>query len=279
MTQGIVVGFDGSPLSRLAVEWAADEASLRHAELHVVTCVHHPLTGPDIDLTGDAVRVAEGTTDGDLEDLRREVRGAHPDLEVSTATRRGEATRVLRTAGRGADLLVVGATGRTPLSPRDLGETARSLAMRADCDVVVVPRHVAPGRVERIVAAVDGSSRDDAVVAAAAQEARLHRAPLAIVHCSTTPRSGEAAAVVDHAARLLGAMPVGSVTTHVVDARTIDGVLGVAEGHVVVVVGRHHSNAFTAALAGSSAVALVRHSPVPTMVVGARGRGRGRAEA
>ncbi len=74
---GIIVGIDGSDQSRQALEWAVNEAAVRHAPLTVLT-VNQPINsywgGPveypeDQDLTEQAREEAQEETDNVLEKL------------------------------------------------------------------------------------------------------------------------------------------------------------------------------------------------------------------
>lgn len=152
----IVVGIDGSPESKRALGWAAEEARLRDADLQVVYVYGPPeeynpyalAYGVDI---GSADLAADEREWQDRHDARaREraeavvhsvVREVVPDDEVRTepvAVRDTRPARALMHSARGADLLVVGSRGRGGFTGLLLGSISQQCAQHAPCPVVVV---------------------------------------------------------------------------------------------------------------------------------------------
>ncbi len=136
----VVVGVDGSEVSRLAVEFAAEEAALRGADLVALHAYHHPVsTGP-----GDMRPLVYD--DSELRDEERRVLAESlaglaerwPDVTVRPTTGRGKAARLLTDASRKAQLLVVGGHGRGGLAGLLLGSVSHSVLHHADCPVAVV---------------------------------------------------------------------------------------------------------------------------------------------
>ncbi|QGN48773.1 universal stress protein [Micromonospora sp. WMMD558] len=136
----VVVGVDGSEVSRLAVEFAAEEAALRGAELVALHAYRHPVsTGP-----GDMQPLVYD--ESDLRDEEKRVLAESvaglgdrwPDLTVRRATAHGRPARMLTEASRQAQLLVVGGRGRSELSGLLLGSVSHSALHHADCPVAVV---------------------------------------------------------------------------------------------------------------------------------------------
>ena len=144
MAQGrgpIVVGVDGSAPSLKALEWAAEEASTKKLDLHVVVGWHLPLMlGMPLPLpTGfDPLEPARDV----LEEAQRAVAGNYPDLVLKTHVVEGPAARALvRTAADvGASLLVVGARGHGEVTGLLIGSVSEKVATHAKCPVVIV-RH------------------------------------------------------------------------------------------------------------------------------------------
>src|SRR5690242_5460928 len=117
-TREVVVGIDGSPGSRAAVEYALEEAALRGAELRMVAVAPVPdywavtygmSTPPPPTEIIDRAR-AEARKFAD------EVLAAHPDtaakVAVTVEARTGVAWHQLTEAAKGAALLVLGHRGR-----------------------------------------------------------------------------------------------------------------------------------------------------------------------
>lgn len=135
--QRIVVGVDGSPASRRALRWAADQARRTGATLEVVTAWEYPTSygwvppyPPDFDPAGDARKA--------LEDTVADVLGEHPDLSVELVVREGHAAPVLVETAKGASMLVVGSRGHGGFAGLLLGSVSEHCARHAPCPVTVM---------------------------------------------------------------------------------------------------------------------------------------------
>lgn len=133
----IVVGADGSPSSRHAVEWAANQAALTGGTLQLAAVWHWPVNygypvplAPHYDPAAEAFKL--------LDEEAAVVRLAHPDLDVRTAVVQGSAAQVLVELSRGADLLVVGTRGHGELIGMVIGSVSEHCVVHAHCPVVVV---------------------------------------------------------------------------------------------------------------------------------------------
>jgi nucleotide-binding universal stress UspA family protein len=140
----IVVGVDGSAGSRLAVRWALGEAWHRRADVELISCWHIPYVADGYarafvtpeDMSGEAradIDRVMTAFDRDIELLREQ--GQHIDTRILE----GPAGPTLETESKGADLLVVGRRGRSPIGRLLLGSVSRHVAAHATCPVVVVP--------------------------------------------------------------------------------------------------------------------------------------------
>jgi len=140
----VVVGVDGSEGSVRALEWAAQEARLRHLPLEIVLVWH-----PSPLVYGGTSWTAMSNTVFD--DLRKdaEVRldaacaaagAALDDLEVERKVVEGSAAQVLVEAAAGAELLVVGSRGRGGFAELLLGSVSAQCAHHSPCPVLIVPR-------------------------------------------------------------------------------------------------------------------------------------------
>lgn len=137
----VVVGVDGSEVSRRATEVAFEEAAARGAELHAVhTWVDTQLQGPGAgyaasDEMWKQVQAEKGELLGKyLDDLAEQ----HPDVEVKKFISREGAVRALSNAANGAQLLVTGSHGRGGFKGMLLGSTSRALLQVAPCPMMVV---------------------------------------------------------------------------------------------------------------------------------------------
>lgn len=139
-TGGIVVGVDGSKSSLEAIEFAFEQAGIRHATLTALMAWHDPVsTGPDDPLP---VVYDLDTLEEDSGALLAEsiagFRDTYPDVAVHEQVVGGTAHDVLLAAGRTAELLVVGSRGRGAFRGLLLGSTSRALVHHPPCPVAVV---------------------------------------------------------------------------------------------------------------------------------------------
>ena len=135
MVNTIVVGVDGSPDSRRAVDWAcalAQQVSARVVAVHAVGMLEHEVGDPG----GEHLRPQ-------LEEWTAALDALGPDR----AERRlvagdpvGAVTQVV--ADCGADLVVVGTRGTGTRHGERLGSTSLRLAEDSPCALVIIPRAV-----------------------------------------------------------------------------------------------------------------------------------------
>lgn len=134
--QRVVVGVDGSECGFRALEFAADEAELRDAVLHVVSAYEASpsvAAWPVVPLEPDQEHAA-AVVDTSLE----RVQEGHPALVCKGEIRYGVAGRILIEASDGASLLVVGTHGRGPVSNLLLGSVAGFCVRHATIPLTVV---------------------------------------------------------------------------------------------------------------------------------------------
>jgi nucleotide-binding universal stress UspA family protein len=132
----IVVGVDGSPGSRAALRWAADEARLRRARVEAVHCwAYHPV-GTELAFLDPAV-FEEGAATV-LHDAVANL-GDTGEVELDLRLVQGPAARTLLDAAEGAQLLVVGARGHGGFTGLLLGSVSQQVVHHAPCPVVIVP--------------------------------------------------------------------------------------------------------------------------------------------
>lgn len=270
--RGVVVGYDGSQQSGVAVRWAAAEARLRGVPLTVVhaweafTAVG-PMAIPVADLRAAAQEVvAEGAK------LAREEAG-----EVHAVLGRGGSTTALLEASRGADLVVVGSRGRGGFTGLVLGSTGLELAGHGPCPVVVVREPRAGGPV---VVGVDGSAASLEALGLAFAEAALRGAELVAVVAWPADADTGGAPLVDadalrevareRLARLVEPWreryPGVPVRTEVFIGPPREVLLGAAKDARLLVVGSRGLGGFRGLLLGSVSHALLQHAACPVAV-------------
>jgi nucleotide-binding universal stress UspA family protein len=127
-----------------ALRWAARQAELTGATLHVVTAWSYPEHPtpfgmvPDLPLPADPLSEARQK----LVEIVGSVVGRHAGISVHTEVVRGSAAPVLLDAARDADLLVVGNRGLGAFAGMLLGSVSGHCVQHAACPVLVVR----PGR-------------------------------------------------------------------------------------------------------------------------------------
>jgi nucleotide-binding universal stress UspA family protein len=144
----IVVGIDGSEDSKHALRWAAQQAELTNAPLHVITAWQYPVDfgtawqipatyGRSHDFSHvDFSEDAKKTLDGVIE----EVLGKDPRVTVAPQLVRGHPAQVLIEASRQAGLLAVGASGHGGFVGMLLGSVTQHCVGHSACPVVVIRR-------------------------------------------------------------------------------------------------------------------------------------------
>lgn len=134
----IVVGIDGSAPSRRALGWAASEARLRGAVLHVLHFATYPVGfGPVIYPAVQLQTISAAARDWADAEVT-EVLGSDPGVEVRLEGAVGLPARGLLEAARGAQLLVVGHRGGGGFAGLSLGSVSQQCAHHAPCPVAVV---------------------------------------------------------------------------------------------------------------------------------------------
>jgi nucleotide-binding universal stress UspA family protein len=140
----ILVGVDGSECAERALQWAVREARLRDAVLDIV----HVAGESFLTTRGALSPVAdwEQSATASSRAVERFAQVARDEgLSVKGRVEHGRPEHVLVRLSKGADLLVLGSSGHTPLLGMLLGSVAQHCTRHAHCPVVLVPLTVSPG--------------------------------------------------------------------------------------------------------------------------------------
>jgi nucleotide-binding universal stress UspA family protein len=142
----IVVAVDGSEESKAALRWAAEEASLRDAELEAVLAWEQPYQFtfapagtayvPPDNLV-DPAKIAQ-RAERHLQETVSDVFGDEPPPNLKQVVMEGAPVAVIMTRALGATLLVIGARGRGGFKGLKLGSVAEQTLRHAPCSVTVV---------------------------------------------------------------------------------------------------------------------------------------------
>ena len=136
----ILVGVDGSPGSRTALNWAAAEAADHGADLVVLTVWERALLPPmgSGEVPDHGVPDPSRTATEDLIKVIREELGDEPPVLVQPRAKQGNAAKVLIEESADADLLVVGSRGHGGFRGLVLGSVSQHVAAYANCPVAVI---------------------------------------------------------------------------------------------------------------------------------------------
>ncbi|MBA4505654.1 universal stress protein [Corynebacterium sanguinis] len=137
----VVVGVDGSEVSKRATEVAFEEAVARDAELVAVhTWIDAPIQGPGSGyaITEDFWYAMQQEKEEKLSTYLSGLQEQYGDVPVRKIITRDRPVRALTEAARGAQLLITGSHGRGGFKGMLLGSTSRALLQSAPCPMMVV---------------------------------------------------------------------------------------------------------------------------------------------
>ncbi|MBO9555063.1 universal stress protein [Cellulomonas sp.] len=278
----VVVALDGAPHSSETLQWAADEAVRRSADLLIVRAIDetwrlapwawYPTL---VDSTSVEAELAD-----DLADRAARVVDHHPHLTVRTHVMHGRTVPALRALSGGAQLLVVGAPTRS--RPSRTGSLALHVAAHASCPVAAVRSdpNLTASPEPAVVVGVDGSLGSLAAARLAAGEAAMRDGRLRVVHARPTgPHLGGALPLAtddpdDPADK--GALVVVeslqdehrdlTIELALVDDDAADALVELGAGNALLVVGSRGLGTFIGMLLGSVSSAVIREATVPVLV-------------
>ncbi|ALE19102.1 universal stress protein [Lawsonella clevelandensis] len=286
---GIVVGVDGSPSSRLAAQWAAQEAKARDLPVLLAAAYIVPqfLYAEGMVPSRAIFEELEEQAQGFIDEAAAAIREVNTEVELMQQLHEGSPISMLLELSKEADMVVIGSRGLGGVAGALLGSVSASLVGHAHCPVVVVrdDMDLAPER-NCIVVGADGSPVSELAVQIAYQEADAHGAELVAVNAWLDRAVASSLAGLNlsnldwEQAKAEQTQVVQeelekyddgyeSVTPQIVIRRESPemALAEVGKGARMIVVGSHGRGGFTGMLLGSTSRALLRLSPVPLMVV------------
>ncbi|NVI89895.1 universal stress protein [Actinomadura sp. BRA 177] len=132
----VVVGVDGSPISRAALALAFAEAELHGSSVHAVAA-WESVPVDDLPPLADEAGMRKAATTR-LDQLMIPLRELHPGVDAQAEIVVGPPREVLLDAARDARLLVVGSRGLGGFRGLLLGSVSQALVQHAPCPVAVV---------------------------------------------------------------------------------------------------------------------------------------------
>ena len=281
---GIAVGVDGSPASRVAVDWAARDAAIRNVPLtlvHIANGVVAPWSRTPLP-TGfgkwqqergrkfidDAIRVAKEATRADQVQVRTEM---YYSAVVPT----------LVDISKDVEMVVVGSRGQGAFGSL-LGSVSAGLVQHSHCPVAVIhdedPSMPHPAEAPVLVG-IDGSPVSELATEIAFDEASRRHVDLIALHAWSdtrmldfpgmdwsTMKESEDEVLAERLAGWQERYPDVTVHRQVVCDRPSRQLIEHSEAAQLVVIGSHGRGGFAGMLLGSVSAAVVQSARMPVIV-------------
>ncbi|MCM4084852.1 universal stress protein [Paractinoplanes hotanensis] len=281
ITRKIIVGYDRSPRSKVAADWALDEAARTGATVEFLYAYEWPAWAPAASMIPSPAVLPEEQIRRAIDDaLAKAVAAAaetHPEVRTTAVTRDAGAALTLIDRSRGADLVVVGSHGYSAVSGL-LGSVSVAVSAHAHCPVVVVRGR--PDAHGPVVAGIDESPASHAVLGVAFDQAAARGTGLRVIR-AWPPAAG----IWDASPVSAGTVPAGlrhpfdelvngwcqkfpqvHVTTHAVIEHPAAMLTDESRTAGLLVVGTHGRGSLRGLLLGSVSQHLLRHSSCPVVV-------------
>ncbi len=288
--RSVVVGYDGSAPSEVALLWAARAAEHQGRGLTVLHAAERITytqdAGSGLWNNDEVIKQAEEVAQHGADAVAK----TNPDLPVHVAGSLFSAKVALGELSTQASMMVLGSQGRGRIGTALLGSTAYAIAGYSRCPVVIVRDGEAelPGPNRPVFVGINGTGGSDRAVAAAVEVAEEWDAPLVLVttwspadpdpwnrgpvgykNADDATRDFKAKAEQANAQALeeVKAEHGGiHVEGRLIQAHPTDGLVQAAEGGLLVL-GTRGTGSLAGAILGSTTLGVLHQTKSPVMVV------------
>jgi nucleotide-binding universal stress UspA family protein len=269
-----VVGVDGSPASRHAVLWAAQEARIRRSYL-IITHIDPP--------TPDAAGLYDGATDCHtvLAASAAAASQREPAVAVGALLLSGAIRDELLKLSKSAVLIVVGVDQTKPRAAFGaIGSIEDRVVVHSSCPVVTVssPSNPDQNRYRHVVVGWTNDTTGQRALDAAAQEADVRAVTLTVVavkpSAATSTQSSEVTgqhndeALVSALAAIEQAYPSLPISCEYSQSDLAQALILKAYSADLLILGCRHSEDRWSIRTGAVAADVMRHAHCPVMLVG-----------